>query len=95
MSDDTYSYYKSTGENFHCPNGHQQHYTNTESKQAREIKELKHQTEYLNGIIDSQHDTIVDLRDSLWYAERVQCPYCEKWVKDLEGHSKRMHSDEG
>ena len=92
MSQQDYEYYKSTGETFCCPRGHKQHYVNTESKQAREIKGLKKELKKRDETIVNLWGRISDLNQEIWYLERKQCPECKKWLKDLEGHQKRMHT---
>lgn len=86
---------KQTHENFHCPNGHKQHYVGqTEAEKLKEQLRRKEneltQTCAAKIQLESQ---LTKAQNKLKRVHAGQCPCCNKTYKHLTAHMKNKHPD--
>lgn len=100
---ETYDQRKRDGKNFHCPNGHQQHYTETEeTKLKRELEKEKQRRQWAENSRDiAQKDARRSERKARAYKgvttkikNRVKngvCPCCNRTFQNVMRHMKTKH----
>lgn len=99
------AYLKDTGETFHCPNGHSQHYSeSTIDKLKKELEKEHSAKDRLWKIIDSKNETINSIERQKaaikGHATRLKnrvkngvCPCCNRTFSNLADHMKSKHPE--
>jgi DNA repair exonuclease SbcCD ATPase subunit len=87
------------GGTFYCPNGHGQHYTESEvqalKKKLRVAEDRSCNLEQqLNGALEKLAENQKEIRRARRRANAGLCPYCRRHFTNVERHIHSMHSEE-
>lgn len=87
------------GGTFYCPNGHGQHYTESEVQAfKKKLKAAEDRTcnlkEQLNGALEKLAENQKEIRRARRRANAGLCPYCRRHFTNVERHIHSMHSEE-
>lgn len=86
---------KDSGDTFYCPNGHAQHYTDTECKRTKAaLAKAKQDIDDLEKWNNKLAQDKWALVDKLREARKKDCPHCSKRYINLERHIKKQHPNE-
>lgn len=92
---------KSDGETFYCPNGHGQHYTDTNKKRMAALRRRAESAERRAAHLQEQSDHYsYQARAYKGHKTRLKnaitkgkCPCCGEHFQNLESHMKNQHPE--
>ncbi len=93
-----YTRLRQTGGNFYCPNGHSQHYTETENqKLQKQIAQERQRREWAESARDvaQKHESAAkgQLTKVKNRVANGACPCCNRTFQNLHRHMKSKHPD--
>lgn len=87
------------GGDFYCPNGHRQHYTETESMRLR--RKLDQRENELNKVYRELQGSLKEITNKKRQITRLKnrvhngvCPECHRHFTNLEEHMKTQHGND-
>lgn len=93
---DLYERLTNTGETFHCPFGHQQHFTDSASDAAKlraaQARETALRDQLTAAVHDAENTRVALLRDRQRFANGV-CPCCNRSFENVARHMRGEHPD--
>ena len=92
---------KTSGGEFYCPNGHGQHYTQTENMRLqklleasqRDLRQAKCETLAEQQKTQTEQAERLKAERKLKRVQRGVCPCCNRFFSDLSRHMETKHSE--
>jgi hypothetical protein len=98
MPNDVMRNHRQKGTDFWCPNGHQQHYTESEVQRLqKQLDAQKRDTEWQRGRANTAEKSLIAQKGiTTKLRKRIAngvCPCCQRSFTNVAQHMKRKHPD--